>query len=85
VIAYEPVWAIGGHKRTDAERSAKMIAAIKDIVWRRAKKRVDVLYGGSINIGNVDRFLKDDVIDGFLVGSASVRAKEAAAIIARCG
>ena len=81
VIAYEPVWAIGGHKRTNAERAVKIITAIKDMVQRRAKKRVSVLYGGSINIGNIEKFLQYDIIDGFLVGSASVRTKEAVAIV----
>jgi triosephosphate isomerase len=35
-------------------------------------EKVRVIYGGSVNTKNVDDFLNLDILDGFLVGSASI-------------
>ncbi|MFH1183079.1 MAG: triose-phosphate isomerase [Candidatus Moraniibacteriota bacterium] len=35
-------------------------------------EKVRVIYGGSVNTKNVDNFLNLDILDGFLVGAASI-------------
>lgn len=80
-IAYEPAWSIGGGKETDSGHSQKMIKLIKSYIAREYKKRAPVLYGGSINCGNIGSFLKYPQIDGFLVGSASLKKDEVFCII----
>lgn len=81
IIAYEPVWSIGGHKTTDASHSALMIKKIKDLLYTRYKIQATTLYGGSVNCQNISSFLEYPEIDGFLVGSASLKEKEISCII----
>lgn len=73
IVAYEPVWAISIVKNSKAdtpEDAAKMIRFIKKTVWSR------VLYGGSVSVKNIRGFLKYKEIDGFLIGGASLKAKD---------
>lgn len=76
VVAYEPVWAIGtGHicKPADAEKMAKNIRAlIKALYGEKAATEVQVLYGGSVTDKNAAEFASLKLIDGVLVGGASL-------------
>lgn len=72
IIAYEPVWAIGTNKIPSKEELIKSIAYIKQTVKNMYNKDIKVLYGGSINEKNIVEFNKIDIIDGFLIGSASI-------------
>jgi triosephosphate isomerase len=44
-----------------------------------------VLYGGSVSSSNIDEFMAEPAIDGALVGGASLKPDEMAAIVARSG
>lgn len=77
MIAYEPVWAIGtGNVPTVREVSATH-QHIKQIVasFTVALPCVRVLYGGSVNADNADSFAASAMIDGALVGGASLKAQ----------
>ena len=82
IIAYEPVWAIGtGKVPTVAEVSAthqhiKQTLASFNVVL----DNMTVLYGGSVNADNADSFAGDSMIDGALVGGASLKAESFLAI-----
>jgi len=82
IIAYEPVWAIGtGKVPTVAEVSATH-KYIKQTIGSFAAplSTVSVLYGGSVNADNADSFAADSMIDGALVGGASLKAESFLAI-----
>lgn len=83
-IAYEPVWAIGtGNTATarDAEEMKLFIQKIlADECGRAAVGKVRILYGGSVDPDNALDLLSGG-IDGFLVGGASLRARDFASII----
>ncbi len=84
IIAYEPVWAIGtGKVPTVAEVSATH-EHIKQEIARFAPDLppVTVLYGGSVNANNADSFAASSMIDGALVGGASLKAESFLAIAA---
>ena len=75
VIAYEPVWAIGTGRHADPSDAQEMIAGIRERVRDRhgdAADRVRILYGGSINPGNVAALMAKRDIDGGLVGGSSL-------------
>lgn len=79
VIAYEPVWAISPHdpaEPRDALEMAEIIRAILDdhLGSRAAGRSVKVLYGGSVGPDNVRSFIDGALINGVLVGSASISA-----------
>jgi triosephosphate isomerase len=81
IVAYEPVWSIGGNKPTNANHSYWMISKIKSYLENKFKLTPLVLYGGSVNCKNIDKFLQYKEIDGFLVGSSSLKKDEILCII----
>jgi triosephosphate isomerase len=89
VVAYEPVWAIGTGRTATGADAARMAAAIRTTVrslgWGDAAEALPVLYGGSVTSSSIDEFLAEPSIDGALVGGASLKPDEMAAIVGRAG
>ncbi len=86
-IAYEPVWALSSNSRglsAPPEHAFKMALYIRKIllsvVGEKIAKSVPILYGGSVSKENIADFLKDGWLQGALVGSKSLNAKEFLAI-----
>ncbi|KAA8475200.1 triosephosphate isomerase [Anaplasma marginale] len=77
IIAYEPVWAIGGSTIPDLE----IIRESFDTIRSHGSART-ILYGGSVNQGNI-RALKSQIdgLSGVLVGSAGTKVDEFCGII----
>ncbi|PIT88212.1 MAG: triose-phosphate isomerase [Candidatus Magasanikbacteria bacterium CG10_big_fil_rev_8_21_14_0_10_36_32] len=74
IIAYEPVWAIGTGQACDADEAERMHALIAKIVKKMAiKANFKILYGGSVDSGNVSAYLIKKTINGVLVGGASAK------------
>ncbi|KAF3796385.1 Triosephosphate isomerase [Nymphaea thermarum] len=77
VIAYEPVWAIGTGKVATPQQAQEVHAAVRD--WLKKNVSADVssvtriIYGGSVNGNNCGELAKQEDIDGFLVGGASLK------------
>jgi triosephosphate isomerase (TIM) len=75
VLAYEPVWAIGTGRNATPDDAAQVHELIRFTVGRRGVPgRVPILYGGSVNAGNVLALLARPELDGVLVGGASLDA-----------
>jgi triosephosphate isomerase len=75
VLAYEPVWAIGTGRNATPDDAAQVHELIRFTVGRRGVPgRVPILYGGSVNAGNVLALLARPELDGVLVGGASLEA-----------
>jgi len=85
VIAYEPIWAIGTGKTATAEDANEVIGFIRDQVerdfGRRAASKIRIQYGGSMKPDNVKELMQKPEIDGGLVGGASLKAGDFAAIV----
>ncbi|KAF2138738.1 uncharacterized protein K452DRAFT_290386 [Aplosporella prunicola CBS 121167] len=77
VIAYEPIWAIGTGKVATTEQAQEVHVAIRE--WLKtdlsaeAADNTRVIYGGSVSEKNCVELAKQDDIDGFLVGGASLK------------
>jgi triosephosphate isomerase len=72
VVAYEPVWAIGTGRNATPEDAAIVHAAIRAALLARGATTARILYGGSVNRGNVAALLAQPEVDGVLVGGASL-------------
>ncbi len=77
VIAYEPVWAIGTGKVATPEQAQEVHSAIRSWMCENVGvgvgEAIRIIYGGSVNGGNCRTLAKEDDIDGFLVGGASLK------------
>lgn len=78
VIAYEPIWAIGTGRTATPEQAEEVCAAIRATIADMFDKGVAdacrVLYGGSMNVGNVESLLAQSNIDGGLIGGAALQS-----------
>ena len=77
VIAYEPVWAIGTGKVATTQQAQEVHSAIRkwlaETVSKEAAEATRIIYGGSVSEKNCKELAKEEDIDGFLVGGASLK------------
>jgi triosephosphate isomerase len=85
VVAYEPVWAIGTVKVATPEMAAAAHRTIRQCAASKfgadAAAAIRILYGGSVNPGNVKTLMAEEEIDGALVGGASLKPDSFAAVV----
>ena len=73
LIAYEPVWAIGTGRNATPRDASQVHKAIRGELARLGgAPGIPVLYGGSVNLGNVASLVAEPEVDGVLVGGASL-------------
>jgi triosephosphate isomerase len=75
VIAYEPVWAIGGKTPATTNECFEVVIALRRalaaLVGIEYAKKVHILYGGTVTKENAKKFIVDGGVDGLLIGRAS--------------
>lgn len=75
IVAYEPVWAIGGSVPATAQECFEAVIAIRRALASIAgidhAKKVHILYGGTVTKDNAKQFLEEGGVDGLLIGRAS--------------
>jgi triosephosphate isomerase (TIM) len=85
IIAYEPVWAIGTGKTATPEQAQEMHAFIRQVLTETQGNEVAqatrILYGGSVKPENIKELMKNEDVDGALVGGASLEADSFAKIV----
>jgi triosephosphate isomerase len=84
VVAYEPVWAIGTGKTASAAEANEMCGVVRrtvgELIGAAVSEGLRVQYGGSVKPGNVAELMRQEEIDGALVGGASLDAEDFAVI-----
>ncbi len=83
VIAYEPVWAIGTGETATPEQAQQVHKFIREHLSRLdavKANQIRIIYGGSVNAENCKALFSQPDIDGGLVGGASLKPAEFAAI-----
>lgn len=88
VVAYEPIWAIGTGRTATPEQAQEVCAAIRGtlgvLYGQEIADGMRVLYGGSMNTGNVEGLLAMEDIDGGLIGGAALKAESFVELIKAC-
>jgi triosephosphate isomerase (TIM) len=86
VVAYEPVWAIGTGLTATPQQAQEAHAFTRATIAKRFNKnfanRIQIQYGGSVKASNAAELLSQPDVDGALVGGASLKIEEFAAILA---
>jgi triosephosphate isomerase len=85
VVAYEPVWAIGTGLSATPEQAEEVHLYIRKLLeemfGKETAQNIRLLYGGSVKPDNVDSLMRQNNIDGVLVGGASLDVDSFARII----
>ncbi|KOA20742.1 triosephosphate isomerase [Clostridium homopropionicum DSM 5847] len=85
IIAYEPIWAIGTGKTATSEQAEETISfirkTIKEMFNEEASEKTRIQYGGSVKPSTIKEQMAKPNIDGGLIGGASLKAEEFAAIV----
>ncbi len=84
-IAYEPVWAIGTGLTATPEQAQEVHALIRGLLTemygKKLSNEIRIQYGGSVKPDNAGELMGQEDIDGLLVGGASLKADDFAAIV----
>jgi len=85
VIAYEPVWAIGTGKTATPNQAEEVHKFIRETIGKLytedTSSDILVIYGGSVKPENITSLIKEEDIDGALVGGASLESDKFIKII----
>jgi triosephosphate isomerase len=82
-IAYEPVWAIGTGRNATPGQAQEVHRLLRQMLKDKTREfdKIRILYGGSVKPENAGELCVQADIDGFLVGGASLKAIDFAAIV----
>ena len=75
IFAYEPIWAIGTGKVASVENAIEVISSVKQEISTKPfydEEKIRFIYGGSVSPTNASELLNSKIIDGALVGGASL-------------
>ena len=75
IFAYEPIWAIGTGKVASVENAIEVISFVKQEISTKPfydEEKIRFIYGGSVSPTNASELLNTKIIDGVLVGGASL-------------
>lgn len=84
ILAYEPVWVIGSGQAVEhnvVEHIVQIIIHSTLDLETNLVDKLQVIYGGSVDAGNVNEFIIGNLSTGVIVGNESLKAKNFLAIL----
>ena len=84
VLAYEPIWAIGTGEVASLENIIEVLDYVKNIISKKPffnEDNIKFIYGGSVTPDSAKDILNSKIVDGALVGGASLDATKFVDII----
>ncbi len=75
IFAYEPIWAIGTGQNASLQDIVEVISKVKEFISKKSffnEEKIKFIYGGSVSPNNSYEILNSKIIDGALVGGASL-------------
>lgn len=84
VLAYEPIWAIGTGEVASIKDIVEVLDFVKNLVSDKpyfSEENIKFIYGGSVSPNNSSEILNTNIVDGALVGGASLDADKFVDII----
>ena len=75
IFAYEPIWAIGTGQNASLQDIVEVISKVKEFISKKSffnEEKIKFIYGGSVSPDNSNEILNSNIIDGALVGGASL-------------
>lgn len=81
VVAYEPVWVIGSGQAVEPREALDTAMVIHQTLLdffpaAVIDKQIKIIYGGSVDPTNINSFIGHGLLQGVLVGGASLDAKK---------
>ena len=74
ILAYEPLWSIGTGLTPKIDEIEEISSYLSKILKNYSFKKINILYGGSVNLTNISNILNLQNVNGVLVGSASTKS-----------
>jgi triosephosphate isomerase len=74
ILAYEPLWSIGTGLTPKIDEIEEISSYLSKILKNYSFKKINILYGGSVNLTNISDILNLRNVNGVLVGSASTKS-----------
>ena len=84
IFAYEPIWAIGTGQVATIENIVEVLDFTKKLISSKSfyeEEKLRFIYGGSVSPDNSEEVLNLNIIDGALVGGASLDSDKFVKII----
>lgn len=83
LVVYEPTWAIGSDRPADSPHVRGVVEQLKHRLGELGAKRPEIIYGGTVNVDNVEQFTGIEVLDGVGATRGSLEASELLRIVER--